>query len=44
LLYVTLYVHADALSPQVTAISRTMPSAPTVTTALRGAAGLAASS
>jgi hypothetical protein len=44
LLYVTVYVHAEALLPQLTAISRTMPSAPTVTTALRGAAGLAASS
>ena len=43
-LYVTAYVHAEALVPQVTVISRMMPSALTVTAALRGAAGSAASS
>ena len=36
--YATVYVKAEALVPQVTAISRTMPSAPTVTATARGAA------
>ncbi|HET9007645.1 MAG TPA: hypothetical protein VFQ04_13090 [Actinomycetes bacterium] len=40
----TLKLHREAPDPQVTAISRTTPWAPTVTAAWRGASGLAASS
>jgi hypothetical protein len=43
LLYATVYVHAEAVDPQVTAISRTMPSM-TVREVPRSASGSAASS